>query len=101
MLSRRDLMKAAAAGAFAPALLAKKASLKVGVTDWNLQQNGKLEAVALAKTLGFDGVQVSMGRVSLMPKRSGRYQGALRAVASTSSATPRTSANRAMRTGMP
>lgn len=62
MLSRRDLMKAAAAGAFAPALLAKKASLKIGVTDWNLQQTGKLEAVALAKTLGFDGVQVSLGR---------------------------------------
>ena len=35
---------------------------KVGVTDWNLKQEGKLEAVALAKSLGFDGVQVSIGK---------------------------------------
>ena len=36
--------------------------LKIGVTDWNLQQTGKFEAVALAKRLGFDGVEVSLGR---------------------------------------
>ena len=36
--------------------------MRIGVTDWNLQQTGKLEAVALAKGLGFDGVQVSLGR---------------------------------------
>ena len=36
---------------------------KVGVTDWNLRQEGKLESIALAKKLGFDGVQVSIGRV--------------------------------------
>jgi len=35
---------------------------RVGVTDWNLKQEGKLEAVALAKSLGFDGVQVSIGK---------------------------------------
>jgi L-ribulose-5-phosphate 3-epimerase len=35
---------------------------KIGVTDWNLKQEGKLEAVALAKSLGFDGVQVSIGK---------------------------------------
>jgi len=35
---------------------------KIGVTDWNLGQEGKLEAVALAKRLGFDGVQVSIGK---------------------------------------
>src|SRR5436190_4288284 len=34
----------------------------IGVTDWNLQQTGKLEAVTLAKSLGFDGVQISLGR---------------------------------------
>ena len=33
---------------------------KVGVTDWNLRQEGKTEAVALASKLGFDGVQVSL-----------------------------------------
>jgi L-ribulose-5-phosphate 3-epimerase len=35
---------------------------KVGVTDWNLRQEGKLESIALAKKLGFDGVQVSIGK---------------------------------------
>jgi sugar phosphate isomerase/epimerase len=35
---------------------------KVGVTDWNLRLTGKVEAIALAKSLGFDGVQVSIGR---------------------------------------
>ncbi len=32
------------------------------MTDWNLHQTAKLEAVALAKSLGFDGIQVSLGR---------------------------------------
>src|SRR5258707_10352775 len=35
---------------------------KIGVTDWNLKKTGDLDAVALAKSLGFDGVQVSLGR---------------------------------------
>jgi L-ribulose-5-phosphate 3-epimerase len=35
---------------------------KVGVTDWNLKQEGKVESIALAKQLGFDGVQVSIGK---------------------------------------
>jgi sugar phosphate isomerase/epimerase len=39
-----------------------RAAFKIGVTDWNLKQTGKLEAVALAKSLGFAGVQVSLGR---------------------------------------
>jgi L-ribulose-5-phosphate 3-epimerase len=38
------------------------ARIKIGVTDWNLHQTAKLEAVALAKSLGFDGIQVSLGR---------------------------------------
>jgi len=72
-LSRRTLIKTGlAAGAatlttcaFAPWLsraAAKGVKFKVGVTDWNLKQTGKLEALALAKQLGFDGVQVSIGR---------------------------------------
>ena len=39
-----------------------KAQFKIGVTDWNLKQEGKLESIALAKKLGFDGVQVSIGK---------------------------------------
>ena len=35
---------------------------KVGVTDWNLRQEGRIEAIALARELGFDGVQVSIGK---------------------------------------
>ena len=58
MLTRRELMFAAAT----PALLAKKAGFKIGVTDWNLRMTGKLEAVALAANLGFEGVEVSLGR---------------------------------------
>ena len=42
-------------------LAAPKGHLKIGVTDWNLKLTGKIEAIALAKTLGFDGVQVSIG----------------------------------------
>lgn len=73
-LSRRTLIKTGlAAGAatlttcaLAPWLThtaaAKGVKFKVGVTDWNLRQTGKLEAIALAKQLGFDGVQVSIGR---------------------------------------
>ena len=38
------------------------ARFKVGITDWNLQLEGKVEAVALAKRIGFDGVQVSIGK---------------------------------------
>lgn len=62
MWSRRDLLKAGGGLVLTRAALAKKASLKIGVTDWNLKQTGKLEAVQLAKSLGFDGVQVSLGR---------------------------------------
>ncbi len=40
----------------------KGVKFKVGVTDWNLKQEAKLEALALAKKLGFDGVQVSIGK---------------------------------------
>jgi sugar phosphate isomerase/epimerase len=50
----------AAAGLFAAP--ARPAGLKIGVTDWNLRLTGKVEAVALAKRLGFDGVEISLGR---------------------------------------
>ncbi len=70
-LTRRATLRLCAGGLASAALLrreelaalaaAKPARFKVGVTDWNLKQEGKPEAVALAKRLGFDGVQVSIG----------------------------------------
>jgi sugar phosphate isomerase/epimerase len=43
----------------APADLSR---LRIGVTDWNLRKTGSIEAVAFAKMLGFEGVEVSLGR---------------------------------------
>lgn len=65
MITRRQALMAGAAFAAAPAvgsLSAAKPTFKLGVTDWNLRKTGKVEAVALAKKLGFDGVEVSLGR---------------------------------------
>lgn len=64
MISRRSFVTTIAA-APAARLLAGRAALqgvRIGVTDWNLRQTGKVEAVALAKSLGFEGVEVSLGR---------------------------------------
>jgi L-ribulose-5-phosphate 3-epimerase len=41
---------------------ATKVRFKIGVTDWNLKQEGKIESISLAKQLGFDGVQISIGK---------------------------------------
>lgn len=57
MTTRRCLLACLALPAFA-----RKRSLRVGVTDWNLRLAGRIEAVALAAKLGFDGVEVSLGR---------------------------------------
>jgi L-ribulose-5-phosphate 3-epimerase len=40
----------------------KGVRFRVGVTDWNLKQTARLDSVALAKKIGFDGVQISIGR---------------------------------------
>jgi len=70
-LTRRDSLRLFGGGLATAALwprplLAYAASrgvqFKVGVTDWNLRQENKPEAVVLAKRLGFDGVQVSLGK---------------------------------------
>jgi L-ribulose-5-phosphate 3-epimerase len=72
-ISRRRFLQSGAAATFAAlsqrqlAAYAAQASktgvkFKVGVTDWNLRQTAKIESVALAKKIGFDGVQVSIGR---------------------------------------
>jgi L-ribulose-5-phosphate 3-epimerase len=71
-LTRRDTLRVFGGAAAAAALwpharllayaAAKGVKFKVGVTDWNLKQEGKPAAVALAKQIGFDGVQVSIGK---------------------------------------
>jgi len=60
--TRRRFFQVVAAGAVSSRLTHAKPAFKVGVTDWNLRQAGKIEAVALAKRLGFEGVEVSLGR---------------------------------------
>src|SRR5258705_965578 len=59
MVTRRTLLASALA---AVPLSAKTWGFHLGVTDWNLKQAGKIEAVGLASRLGFEGVQVSLGR---------------------------------------
>src|SRR3974377_799113 len=62
-MNRRTFLQTTVGAAAGPAgLLAARPKLEIGVTDWNLGQTGKVEAVALAKKLGFAGVQVSLGR---------------------------------------
>ena len=68
-LTRRTFIElgvsATVAASVLPAFAAKsKVKFKVGVTDWNLKQEDKVESIALAKSLGFDGVQVSIGKVT-------------------------------------
>ncbi|HUQ93874.1 MAG TPA: sugar phosphate isomerase/epimerase family protein [Bryobacteraceae bacterium] len=58
-ISRRSLLLAA--GVALP-LHAKSYGFRLGVTDWNLKQTGKVDAVSLAGRLGFQGVEVSLGR---------------------------------------
>ncbi len=65
-LSRRAFLRTGAALGLTQAVLPAKpqplSGLKIGVTDWNLRQASKLDAVALAASLGFEGVEVSLGR---------------------------------------
>ncbi len=62
-MTRRSLLQALlASGAVRRAAGARTGGPQIGVTDWNLDLTGKVEAVALAAKLGFDGVQVSLGR---------------------------------------
>lgn len=63
-ISRRVFLGVGAAAALTPPQLfaAKSNGPRIGVTDWNLKKTGDLDAVPLAKSLGFEGVQVSLGR---------------------------------------
>lgn len=67
-ITRRDVFKAAglAAGAISanswlPHLQARSIPVKVGVTDWNLRKEADPAAIELAKRIGFDGVEISLG----------------------------------------
>jgi L-ribulose-5-phosphate 3-epimerase len=69
MLNRRDFIdigvgvSAALAISSLPLYAAQGGvKFKIGVTDWNLRQEGRIESIALAKELGFDGVQLSTGK---------------------------------------
>jgi sugar phosphate isomerase/epimerase len=69
--SRRDLLQSAAAlvtaGLSAGGLRFEQATSRsrfnIGACDWSLGQRARTEAMAVAKTLGLDGVQVSMGNL--------------------------------------
>ena len=71
-LTRRQTLQAFAGAAAAAALWPREAlrayaagkgvRFKIGVTDWNLKQEANPAAVELAQRLGFDGVQVSIGK---------------------------------------
>lgn len=58
---RRELLFTGALVA-AGGLKAARARLRIGVTDWNLRKSAQVEALALAASLGFEGVEVSLGR---------------------------------------
>jgi sugar phosphate isomerase/epimerase len=60
MLSRRIFLGTTGAGLCAAQ--GRLRDLKIGVTDWNLRQTGNMAAVALARRLSFDGVEISLGR---------------------------------------
>jgi L-ribulose-5-phosphate 3-epimerase len=73
-ITRRNFLEQSAFGAAAMAVLGhapgamawtsalkRAANIKIGGTDWNLGNEGKIGAFALAKEAGLDGVQVSLG----------------------------------------
>ena len=73
-ISRRRFLQVGAAATFSAALSPRQLTayaahavktgvkFKIGVTDWNLKQTARIESIALAKKIGFDAVQVSIGR---------------------------------------
>ena len=57
-----SLGSAVAAGVCSRLAIARDKTLRIGVTDWNLDLGANPEAVPLAAKLGFAGVQISFGR---------------------------------------
>ena len=67
-VTRRDVLRTAVALAGLEALgispaSAQAARFHIGACDWSLGQRARTEALGVAKQLGLDGVQVSMGSV--------------------------------------
>lgn len=62
MWTRRSLLAAAGAGTVLTPAHAESGRVKIGVTDWNLSKGANPESVALAASIGFDGVEISFGR---------------------------------------
>ncbi len=63
-ISRREVLVGGAAIAVSPlaAMAAGRGlKLKIGATDWNLREECRVEALPLARKIGFDGVEVSLG----------------------------------------
>jgi hypothetical protein len=67
-ISRRQFIRAGTATLALAALPAEAQTgyqkLKIGVTDWNLQHSAKPTSVQFAKSIGFDGVEISLGRAA-------------------------------------
>src|SRR5881394_1445321 len=67
-LNRRQFIRttgaAVAVTALTDRLQAAYTKLKIGAPDWNLQLEAKPASVELAKGIGFDGVQISLGHSS-------------------------------------
>ncbi len=83
--TRRDVLRSATAlagaGLFGGAwdAFAQSGRFKIGACDWSIGMRGKPEALALARQLGLDGVQVSMGSVENdLPLRKPEVQRAYR-----------------------
>ena len=68
--TRRDILRSAAAlvsigfgGSFRNVVSVAAGRFNIGACDWSIGMRGKTGALALARELGLDGVQVSMGNV--------------------------------------
>lgn len=68
--SRRDVLRTTGLCAFGLAsgvgdlFAASAGRFSIGACDWSLGQRGKTEAMSVARQLGIDGVQISMGDVA-------------------------------------
>ena len=61
-ISRRQFLQTSAVLAAGSRTVFAQSGLKLGVTDWNLRQTGRISAVELAASIGFQGVEVSLGQ---------------------------------------
>jgi L-ribulose-5-phosphate 3-epimerase len=71
MISRRKVLKSSIGlvglsytGVFKAFSQNKSDRFKIGACDWSIGQSSNLEAISLAKKIGLDGVQISLGNVS-------------------------------------